>query len=82
MNAKRRGLVWPAAVGIFAAVVLLLSIAYLMERSTGSTDLDGPIRTVEELLGLGGKQEAPVYFNGRQYRKNTDIKAYLFMGVD
>lgn len=82
MKARRSGLVWPAVVGVIAAVSLLLIVGYLMERSTGSTDLDGPIRTVEELLGLGGKQETPVYFNGRQYRKNPDIKAYLFMGID
>ena len=80
MEFKRRGLVWPAVVGIIAAVSLLVIVGYMMERSAGNTDPDGPIRTVEEVLGKG--QAAPVYFNGRQYRVNPDIEAYLFMGVD
>lgn len=80
MNGKKRGLLWPMIAGIAAAAVLLVCAGYLMERSTGKTDRDGPGRTVEETLG--GADNAPVSFNGRQYRRNPDVKAYLFMGVD
>lgn len=79
---KRRGTLWPAVVGIAAGLVLLVCGGYLLERRAGGPEVETGGKTVEEILGLGGKQEAPVNFNGRKYRRNPDVEAYLFMGVD
>ena len=82
MNTKKRRAAWPTVIGIAAAVIFLVIVGYLMERSTGGASASNPIKTVEEILGLGNKQEAVVSFNGKQYRRNPDVKAYLFMGID
>lgn len=80
MNTGRRGVMWPMVLGIAAAVSLLIIVGYIMERSTGRTNGDNTSKTVADILG--GEQAAPVYFNGKQYRRNPDVEAYLFMGID
>ena len=80
MSGKRRGVMWPAVIGLAAAVVLLVLGGYMLERSAAKPDRDGPGKTVEELLGK--EDAAPVSFNGKRYRRNPDVECYLLMGVD
>lgn len=82
MNTKRRSVVWPAVIGLAAALILLVIIGYIMERSTGTSSRNDTSRTVEDILDPDGKRGKPVYFNGKQYRWNQDVEAYLFMGID
>ena len=82
MSGKGKGFMWPAVIGLAAAVLFLVIGGYLLERSAGGAGQETPGKTVEEILGLDKEEEAPVHFNGKQYRKNRDVEAYLLMGVD
>ena len=79
MKARGKRTVVLAVVGI-VAVALLAGGGYLLDRLAAKPGQNSPIRTVEDILGRG--EEAPVSFNGRQYRRKPDVESYLFMGVD
>jgi len=66
-----------------AAIIAVIALAVLFSRgrkAPGSGKGSGG-KTVEELLGLG-EEAAPVLYNGKEYRPNPDLEAYLFMGID
>ena len=70
---------------IVVAVVLLFVGGYLFERSSAAGDPppSSEAKTVEEMLAPGNSAEtAPVYMDGRWYRKKPEVEAYLLMGID
>lgn len=77
------------AVVVMAVTLLafLCAVIYIAGNvSAGASAASAPEstrgKTVEEMLGASGEQEAPVYWNGKWYRRAADREAYLFIGVD
>lgn len=74
---------FPAVLLLLCVFAVLLLAAYWVERGRSSEPHEGNEhgKTVEEMLGLE-EEEALVYYNGKTYRKNTDVESYLLLGID
>lgn len=83
-NTQRFAAVLIAAVTLLALLCAMVYFAGIAGASAGAASVPESTRgkTVEEMLGASGEQEAPVYWNGKWYRCAADREAYLFIGVD
>ena len=79
-NTQRFAAILVATVTLLA---LLCAAVYVAgNASAASVPESTRGKTVEEMLGASDEQEAPVYWNGKWYRRAADREAYLFIGVD
>jgi len=79
MNRKSILRAGAAVVAVIAVIALMALLSQGRRVPSGGKGSGG--KTVEELLGLEEKN-APVYYNGKEYRLNPDLESYLIMGID
>lgn len=70
------------AVALFLTGIMMVGLVGCAGKETeADTNSQDSGRTVEEMLGV--EESVPeVYYNGKTYIENSDVSAYLFMGVD
>lgn len=83
MKGAKRKFILPAVIVVVVVAVLAVG-GYLLERTARKPGPEKPDRgkTVEEILGLGEDEEAPVNFDGKWYIRRPDVESYLLIGVD
>lgn len=81
-NAQRFAAAVVAAATLLTLACAALYLAQKAEAGAAPAPESARGKTVEEMLGAQDAQEAPVYWNGKWYRRAADREAWLFIGVD